>query len=383
MKVKVPSYFNEFKCIGSDCPDTCCAGWGIVVDDDSYNKYRKVDGEFGKRLNDSMIIDEDGDRVFTLKGDKNCSFLNENKLCDIYSEIGEESLCYTCKQYPRYLEGFGQLNEMGISLSCPEAARIIIERDEKVTYEITENDEEIDSYNDIDGLFFLELMNCRTLMFRVLNREDITLNKKLSVILIMAKEIQYYIDNSKNRKVTLVKERYLKEETIQEILIKLDKPKDNMKYIYMKEYFNVIKNLEHFKKDPLEIESLLKFFYEENNKKFYMEKDIEFNKFYKESYFKFKNISGYYIYRYLMKSIYDFDLIGKVKYTILAYLIIRDLSMKKWIEQGNYENQDLIDISYMYSRDIEHFEENVNILGEIFETNDKFNIEDILSLLND
>lgn len=383
MKVKVPSYFNEFKCIGSDCPDTCCAGWGIVVDDDSYKKYSKVKGDFGDRLRDSMIIDEDGERVFTLKGDKNCSFLNENKLCDIYSEIGEESLCYTCRQYPRYLEGFGKLNEMGISLSCPEAARIILERDEKVTYEVTENDEKLDSYNDIDGLFFLELMNCRALMFRVLNREDINLNKKLSIILIMAKEIQDYIDNGDNRKVSLVKERYLKEETIQEILIELDKPKDNMKYIYMKEYFNVIKNLEHFKEDPLQVESLLKFFYEEKDEKFYIEKDIKFNEFYKDNYFKFKNISVYYIYRYLMKSIFDFDLIGKVKYTILAYLIIRDLSMKKWLQDGKFENQDLIDISYMYSRDIEHFEENVDILGEIFETNDKFNVEDILSLLND
>lgn len=383
MKIKVPNYFNEFKCIGSDCPDTCCAGWGIVVDDDSYNKYSKVKGDFGDRLRENMIIDEDGERVFTLKGDKNCSFLNENKLCDIYSEIGEESLCYTCRQYPRYLEEFGKLRETGISLSCPEAARIILEKDEKVSYEVSENDEEIDSYHDIDGLFFLELMNCRALIFRVLNREDITLNKKLSIILIMAKEIQDYIDNGENRKVALVKERYLKEETIQDLLIKLDRPKDKMKYTYMKEYFNVIKNLEHFKEDPLNLKDHLKVIYGENNEEFYIEKDLEFNEFYKEKYFKFKNISVYYIYRYLMKSIYDFDFIGKVKYTILAYLIIRDLSMKTWIQKGTFENQDLIDISYMYSRDIEHFEENVDILGEIFETNDKFNLEDILSLLND
>jgi len=383
MKIKVPSYFNEFKCIGSECPDNCCAGWGIVIDDASYDKYKSVKGTFGERLKNSITTDVDGDRVFTLKGDKTCSFLNENKLCDIYSEIGEDSLCYTCRQYPRYLEEFGKLREIGISLSCPEAARIILKEDKKVTYEVSENDEELTYYNDIDALLLYELMNCRALMFRILQRDNLTLNKKLSIVLIMAKEIQDYIDKGTKEKVTLVKEKYLREETINELLVKIDKPKDNMKYVYMREYFNVIKNLEHFKKDPLDIEDFLNFFYEEKDKDFYIEKDKEFNEFYKDNDFKFKNIVVYYTYRYLMKSIFDFDLIGKVKYTILAYLIIRDLSVKKWIQKGSFDEEDLINISYMYSRDIEHFEENVNILGEIFEINKNFNVENILSLLND
>ena len=63
--------------------------------------------------------------IFILK-DNNCPFLNENKLCDIYKEVGEDALCYTCKQYPRYIEEFGGVREIGISLSCPEAARIIL-----------------------------------------------------------------------------------------------------------------------------------------------------------------------------------------------------------------------------------------------------------------
>ena len=31
MKIRVPEYFKDFKCIASECEDTCCAGWGIVM----------------------------------------------------------------------------------------------------------------------------------------------------------------------------------------------------------------------------------------------------------------------------------------------------------------------------------------------------------------
>ena len=32
----VPDYYKKFSCIADKCPDTCCAGWEIVVDDE-YN----------------------------------------------------------------------------------------------------------------------------------------------------------------------------------------------------------------------------------------------------------------------------------------------------------------------------------------------------------
>ena len=131
MKIRVPNYFKDFKCIASKCEDTCCAGWGIVIDDEALEKYQKVQGDFGDRLR-REIVHEGGENIFILK-DNNCPFLNENKLCDIYKEVGEDALCYTCKQYPRYIEEFGGVREIGISLSCPEAARIILGNSKKTT----------------------------------------------------------------------------------------------------------------------------------------------------------------------------------------------------------------------------------------------------------
>ena len=50
MKTRVPDYFKQFKCIASECEDTCCAGWEIVIDDDTYDMYKSVEGKFGERL---------------------------------------------------------------------------------------------------------------------------------------------------------------------------------------------------------------------------------------------------------------------------------------------------------------------------------------------
>ena len=41
-KILVPDYISSFACIGSECEDTCCAGWQVPVDKVTYQKYRKV-----------------------------------------------------------------------------------------------------------------------------------------------------------------------------------------------------------------------------------------------------------------------------------------------------------------------------------------------------
>ena len=185
MKIRVPEYFKDFKCIASECEDTCCAGWGIVIDDESYHKYQKVEGAFGDRLK-SEIVHDAGENIFVLKGN-DCPFLNESKLCDIYNELGEEGLCYTCRQYPRYLEEFGSLREMGISLSCPEAARIILRDSKKATFELSENNEEVSTYNDINARLYIELMQCRKIVFDILQDRSIKLNYRAAIILSFAK----------------------------------------------------------------------------------------------------------------------------------------------------------------------------------------------------
>ena len=54
MKVLKPDYYEKFQCIANDCNDSCCIGWSISIDKKSYNKYKKISGEFGKVLNKNI-----------------------------------------------------------------------------------------------------------------------------------------------------------------------------------------------------------------------------------------------------------------------------------------------------------------------------------------
>ena len=54
MKYRIPHYFEDFKCTASNCEDTCCAGWAIMIDDDSLEKYKGMQGELGERLRRSV-----------------------------------------------------------------------------------------------------------------------------------------------------------------------------------------------------------------------------------------------------------------------------------------------------------------------------------------
>lgn len=71
---RVPTYFNEFACIGGACEDNCCIGWEVDIDDESLEVYKSVGGEFGDRLRRYMS-DENS---FTLKNNR-CPFLNRQK----------------------------------------------------------------------------------------------------------------------------------------------------------------------------------------------------------------------------------------------------------------------------------------------------------------
>lgn len=383
MKIRVPEYFKDFKCISSECEDTCCAGWGIVIDDETYKKYQKVEGHFGERLRNEIVHDA-GENIFVLKGN-NCPFLDENKLCDIYKNVGEDALCYTCKQYPRYTEEFGSLREVGISLSCPEAARIILRDSKKASFELNENDEEVNRYNDINAKLYLELMQCRKIILDIIQDREIDLNIRVAIILYFTKEIQEKIDENDISDIRFVREKYIDRNFIKDVIITLEQynNKENYKYYNMKECFNVFKGLKHITpNDPLGLDDAIRYFWQsEDDKEVYLFKHKAFNEYYEEKMYKFEHILVYFIFRYLMKAVFDYDVSAKIKTAIVSYLMIKELCVVRFTEEGELTDMDIVDISHMYSKDIEHLEENIESLAEIFETNDVFSIEKMLVTL--
>ncbi len=194
-------------------------------------------------------------------------------------------LCYTCKKYPRYMEEFGNLREIGISLSCPEAARIILGDSNKVEFELSENDEFITSYNDIDAMLFIDLMQCRSIIFNILQNRSIDLNIRAAIILDFAKEVQDKIDEDDLTSLKTIKERYMDKNFINKTSDDLNKTIRDKEQWYtdIEEYFYVFKGLKHINNnDPLGLDKVLSYIKSSaENKDIYLDKYKEFNNFIK------------------------------------------------------------------------------------------------------
>jgi len=140
MKHRIPDYYTRFKCIAGKCRHSCCIGWEIDIDGDTYERYRNIPGEIGRRIIDNTAVN-DGVASFVLGKDERCPFLNKDGLCDIILALGEEALCQICTEHPRFHNLRGDCYiESGVGLCCEAAADIIINNEETVRFVMLEDD---------------------------------------------------------------------------------------------------------------------------------------------------------------------------------------------------------------------------------------------------
>lgn len=125
-------YMTRFRCIGTDCEDSCCGGWSVTVDPPHVEALREaMSGTEEERAEFAAAVyhrDDDGHRVSLLvqHPDKDCVMLGADQLCTIQRRYGESLLPDDCAVYPRSI---GQINgrvELSGNLSCPEAARLCL-----------------------------------------------------------------------------------------------------------------------------------------------------------------------------------------------------------------------------------------------------------------
>ena len=123
MKLFAPEYYKNFKCIADKCEHSCCIGWEIDIDEETLKKYESLENPYAPDILNSISFE--GTPHFKLcKGDR-CPHLDKNGLCKIILSAGEEHLCGICRQHPRFYN-YTDVAEVGLGMSCREAARIIL-----------------------------------------------------------------------------------------------------------------------------------------------------------------------------------------------------------------------------------------------------------------
>ncbi|HEC58048.1 hypothetical protein LCGC14_0867410 [marine sediment metagenome] len=129
--MKVLDYYDKFECIGSDCEDSCCSGWQVSIDNNTYRKYKKIEDIAVRKEVLNNIVHDKGKLTgskykIKLRDDASCPFLNKDKLCDIYQRCGENHLSDTCTNFPRDPRNLFSQPESALSLACPEVTRLAI-----------------------------------------------------------------------------------------------------------------------------------------------------------------------------------------------------------------------------------------------------------------
>lgn len=125
-----PIFVTQFQCVGPECLMSCCRGWTIGIDKKTHQKYvLSSHAEIAAIAKENLILQRKGKSNYSRvrlndKGD--CPFIDENKLCMVHRDLGEEALSHTCSTYPRNSTRYQDETRHTMTLSCPEVVRRVL-----------------------------------------------------------------------------------------------------------------------------------------------------------------------------------------------------------------------------------------------------------------
>ncbi len=187
VQITKPVWDSAFHCLSSECPDTCCAGWEIPVDEESAARFAAMDGDWGERLRAALIC-ADGELQLERRNGR-CVLLNDRNLCDLYAACGEQALCRTCHLHPRFVAQYGGRREIMPGLSCPAWIETYLLRRERVEFVTEETDEPILDYTDIDAALFFRLRKAREKAIAIAQDRALPIRQRMEQLLALGEEL--------------------------------------------------------------------------------------------------------------------------------------------------------------------------------------------------
>jgi len=195
-----PDYYTQFHCLGGACPDTCCRDWSVVPDGAALADYASAPSPLRERIAQNLVTDGDGDVCFRLDETGMCALLTPDGLCTLQRDWGEEHLCIHCAAYPRFIEEYGCLTESSLAVSCPEAARLLMEAPRFALVE-TDDGNPDPPFEGVDPELFAGLEHSRARALALLDGGG-SLWDRLRALLAYAQALQVPIDTGEYGKLS-------------------------------------------------------------------------------------------------------------------------------------------------------------------------------------
>lgn len=331
MRLFYPDYYNNFCCIASACPDSCCKEWDVLVDPASAERYRALPGALGDHLR-AVLEDMDGETVMRQTPNRRCPMWRQDGLCEIQANLGEAALCHVCSQFPRLRHDYGDFVEQGLELSCPEAARLILSTPSPATVCDNVPGGEVADY-DSEGMAIL--LSSREEARALLNTPSLSPGESLAVLLLYGYRVQAVLDGEAVDPLNM-------DSALQEAH-SLARPGS------MTDIFSLYKTLEIL--TPAWRELL--------NHGPETQPWIDAH----------RALARYLIDRYWLQAVSDYDLIGRVKFAIVSCLMVRSLP------------GDILQSAQLYSKEIENDADNVDALLDAAYTSPALTDVKLLGLL--
>ncbi len=311
MEVFYPGYYKDFVCIAGACPDSCCKEWSVDVDDDAAAFYRNLPGALGDRLRQVLQDTEDG--TIMVIEDGRCPMWRQDGLCRIQAELGHDALCKTCREFPRLTHDYGDFLELGLELSCPEAARIILNSaDWEMVCESVPGGEA----GDYNGEVMEILRRSRKEFLDFLGATSLPFPEILAVLLLYTHEVQAELDGGKMA--------VLDADACLEDARRFAKDGDIRP---LQDFFLELEILTPQWKNRLEAKAVAPCWDD-----------------------RYKALLGYFIGRYWLQAVSDFDVLCRAKFAITACLLI------------GYLGGDLLETAQLFSKEIENDPDNVEAI---------------------
>ena len=299
----------------------------MLVDEDSAAFYRALPGELGDRLR-AVLKEEDGGTVMTII-DRRCPMWRADGLCDIQAALGHDALCKTCREFPRLTHDYGDFIEYGLELSCPEAARIILSSpnhwmEGETCGGVAEYDEEA----------MAVLLRTRNTARALLANSQLSVPETLAVLLLYGYQAQDELDGGE------------------------EAPFDAA---------SVLESAAPFAKNG-DADLMVDFFKELEilTPQWQARLDSPAPGDWSPAYL---TLARYFIDRYWLQAVSDYDLVSRVKLTVISCLLIRHLG-------GG-----LLDTAQAYSKEIENDADNVDAILDAAYAGAAFTDEKLLDLL--
>lgn len=399
MRYTVPDYYKKFKCLASDCPATCCAGWQIMIDDKSLKKYASCPGIFGNRLVNSINWEEERFKQYHSR----CAFLNEQNLCDIHLEKGSDFLCRTCRRYPKHVEVYENEREISLSLSCPMVARLLLAKTDQAQFLTTEKVRKNDgdqlqkSDDDFDEFLYSALQDCRSVLIAMAQNRNEALNLRMAKILSLAHDVQNRIDSRQLFDTENVLERYQREGADTALAHKLiwfslvneefcgENDEQRADSDYLSVQWRVLDYLRDFEvlnpRWVLDLQRWRKALYGEGPA-VYLERKKRFLTEARVWETEYEQILVYFLFVYFCGAVYDGDALRKAKMAVMSVRILRELAFAQWILAGEkLTAEDRAELAWRYARELEHSDPNLNAMERMMEEWKESDFEVLILLL--